>query len=112
MVTNNSDRSLDLVFFALSDPIRRSILSAIVRGDATVGELAEPFEVSRPAISKHLNVLQKAGLLHRVPDGRTNWCRFDGKPLTDAIALMEQYRSFWSQQFDALANFLESEQAQ
>lgn len=110
MVTISDDERLDRVFGALADPVRRSILSRLTAGDSTVGELAEPFAISRPAISKHLDVLERAGLVHRVPDGRVNRCRFDGAPLGEARALMEQYRIHWEAQLDALTHYLESEE--
>jgi DNA-binding transcriptional ArsR family regulator len=110
MVTNTRDQTLDRVFAALADPTRRAILARLARGEAAVGELAEPFAMSRPAISKHLDVLERAGLVHRIPDGRLNWCRFDGEPLQGAVAWMERYRQYWGSQLDALARYLESEE--
>lgn len=104
-------KALDHVFGALADPTRRAILARLARGEATVGELAEPFAMSRPAISKHLNVLERAGLLHRVPEGRVNRCRFDGRPMRDAWALMEDYRMFWDDQMDRLARHFEKERS-
>jgi DNA-binding transcriptional ArsR family regulator len=109
MVTSTRGRVLDRVFGALADPTRRAILGRLARGEATVGELAEPFAMSRPAISKHLDVLERAGLLHRVPEGRVNRCRFDGAPLRGAYALMEDYRVFWDDQMDRLAGHFEKE---
>jgi DNA-binding transcriptional ArsR family regulator len=109
MVTSARTKALDYVFGALADPTRRAILAQLARGDATVGELAEPFAMSRPAISKHLDVLERAGLLHRVPDGRVNRCRFDGAPLRDAFELMEDYRGFWDDQMDKLTGFFQKE---
>lgn len=106
MVTSNSD-VLDRVFTALADPTRRAILSRLVESEVTVGELAEPFAMSRPAISKHLDVLERAGLVHRVADGRVNRCQFDGEPLRDAISLMAQYEAHWNRQFDAITRYLE-----
>ncbi|MDQ6633731.1 MAG: metalloregulator ArsR/SmtB family transcription factor [Gemmatimonadota bacterium] len=103
------DRQLDATFGALADPTRRRILDRLTRGDATVGELAEPFDMTRPAISKHLDVLERAGLVHRIPDGRVNRCRFDGAPLSDAVALMERYEQYWNGQLDALKHYLERE---
>jgi DNA-binding transcriptional ArsR family regulator len=103
------DLQLDAIFGALADPTRRRILDRLTRGDATVGELAEPFAVTRPAISKHLDVLERAGLVHRIPDGRVNRCRFDGAPLNDAVALMERYQQYWTSQLDALTSYLERE---
>ncbi|MEP6781838.1 MAG: metalloregulator ArsR/SmtB family transcription factor [Gemmatimonadaceae bacterium] len=107
MVTNAQSQALDRVFTALADPTRRAMLSHLVSEEATVGELAEPFAMSRPAISKHLDVLERAGLVHRIPSGRVNRCQFDGKPLRDALALMERYRTHWEQQLGAIARYLE-----
>jgi DNA-binding transcriptional ArsR family regulator len=103
------DLQLDAVFGALADPTRRRILDRLTRGDATVGELAEPFDMTRPAISKHLDVLERAGLVHRIPDGRVNRCTFDGAPLNDAVELMERYEQYWTSQLDALKAYLERE---
>ena len=108
MVTSKND-TLDHIFTALADPTRRAMLTRLTKGHATVGELAEPFAVSRPAISKHLDILERAGLVHRVADGRVNRCHFDGAPLAKAFALMEQYRTHWEFQLSAIANFLEQE---
>lgn len=105
MVTTAND--LDLVFSALGDPVRRAILERLARGEATVGELAEPFPISRPAISKHLRVLEGAGLVRRARDGRLSRCRLDARPLFDAAEWVDQYRRFWEQQLDALARYLE-----
>ena len=107
MVTNSHDPSLDLLFGALADPTRRAILDRLAAGEVTVGELAEPFAMSRPAISKHLDVLERAGLVHRVPEGRVNRCRLDAEPLATASAWVERYRRFWEGQFDALERYFE-----
>jgi DNA-binding transcriptional ArsR family regulator len=107
MVTDGE--ALDRIFAALADPTRRAILARLQRGEATVGELAEPFDMSRPAISKHLDVLERAGLVHRIADGRVNRCRLDGGPLIGAMELMEEYRIHWEAQLDALTNYLERE---
>jgi DNA-binding transcriptional ArsR family regulator len=109
MVTSYRARVLDQVFGALADPTRRAILARLARGEATVGELAEPFAMSRAAISKHLDVLERAGLLHRMPEGRVNRCRFDGAPLRDAHELMEDYREFWDDQMNKLAGHFKKE---
>lgn len=111
MVTISKNERLDLVFAALADPTRRAILARLSRGEATVGELAEPFAMSRPAISKHLNVLEAAGLLHRLPEGRINRCRMDAKPLAVASEWVERYRRYWEDRLDALAAYLESDGA-
>ena len=106
MVKYNSN-SLDLTFAALSDPTRRAILERLSEGDSTVLEIAKPFSMSLPAISKHLKVLEKAGLLKRQVDGRIHRCRLDSEPMKDASAWIEKYRKFWEQQFDALSEYLE-----
>jgi len=108
MVTNDAPL-LDAVFAALADPTRRAILDRLTSGEATVGELAEPFAMSRPAVSKHLDVLERAGLVHRIPDGRVNRCQFDGAPLRDAAAWMERYRRYWEAQLDALSRYFAQE---
>ncbi len=105
MVTNG--RRLDLTFAALADPIRRAILARLARGEATVGELARPFDVSRPAISKHLRVLERAGLVQRTRDGRISRCELDAGPMRDAADWIERYREFWEEQLDSLARHLE-----
>jgi DNA-binding transcriptional ArsR family regulator len=110
MVTSSAEPdAIDRVFAALADPTRRAILARLANGEATVGDLARPFAMSRPAISKHLDVLEQAGLVMRVPEGRVNWCVFNGDPLIDAVAWMERYRRHWERQLDALVRFLESD---
>lgn len=111
MVTNQPDAArLDAVFAALADGKRRAILERLARGDATVGELAEPFQVSRPAISKHLRVLERAGLVRRTPDGRMTRCTADPAPLEGAVEWVERYRAFWVERLGALARYLEQEE--
>lgn len=107
MVTN-SDR-LDQTFSALADPTRRAILARLAEGEATVGELARPFRISRPAISKHLRVLERAGLVQRARDGRLSRCGLDASPMREAAEWVEEYRKFWESQLDALARYLEDE---
>jgi DNA-binding transcriptional ArsR family regulator len=99
---------LDATFGALADPTRRAILSRLARGQATVSELAAPFEVSLPAVSKHLRVLESAGLLQREIDGRVHRCRLAPQPMKAAAAWIDKYRAFWGNQFDALEKYLES----
>lgn len=106
MVTNGAD--LDLTFGALSDSTRRAILARLTRGDATVGELAEPFDISRPAISKHLGVLERAGLVERTREGRITRCTLDAAPMREAAEWVERYRGFWEGQLDALARYFET----
>lgn len=99
---------LDATFRALSDPTRRAILERLSEGEATVGELAAPFDVSRPAISKHLRVLERAGLVDRTRDGRTSRCALDARPMREAADWVATYREFWEAELDALASYFES----
>lgn len=108
MVTNSN--RLDLTFAALADPTRRAILARLAEGESTVGDLARPFEISRPAISKHLRVLERAGLVRRARDGRLSRCGLDATPMRDAAEWVEEYRKFWESQLDALARFLEQDE--
>jgi DNA-binding transcriptional ArsR family regulator len=101
---------LDRLFSALSDPTRRAILARLAKGEASVGELAGPFSMSLPAISKHLRVLERAGLLERSVEGRTHRCRLQPRPLQDAVDWLAGYRVFWEDRFDALARYLEQEE--
>jgi DNA-binding transcriptional ArsR family regulator len=101
-------RQLDETFFALSDPIRRRMLARLAAGDMTVGHLAEPFKVSAPAISRHLRVLERAGLLTRQREGRIRRCHLVPVPLKDAAEWVQQYRQFWETQLDQLAEYLEN----
>ena len=105
MVTSSPD--LDRTFGALADPIRRAILVRLAEGGATVGDLARPFDVSRPAISKHLRVLEEAGLVRRARDGRFQRCALDAAPLADAAAWVERYRVFWEDRLDAFSRYFE-----
>lgn len=98
--------SLNKVFAALSDPTRRAILERLAQGDASVSELAAPFAMSLPAISKHLRVLEQAGLIARTRDGRVHRLRLVTQPLHDAAAWIVQYQRFWEDQLDALADYL------
>jgi DNA-binding transcriptional ArsR family regulator len=98
---------LDAVFAALAHPIRRSILERLAEGDCTVGDLAAPHDVSMPAISRHLRVLEDAGLLEQTPDGRVRRCALKAKPLSAAFGWLVQYRLFWEDTLDALARHLE-----
>lgn len=101
---------LDAVFAALAHPIRRSIIERLSEGDCTVGDLAEPHKVSLPAISKHLRVLEEAGLLEQTPDGRVRRCALKGKPLSAAFSWIVQYRLFWEDTLDALARHVERQE--
>ncbi len=104
-----NEHELDLAFAALADPTRRAILARLAEGEASVGELASPFDVSLPAISKHLRVLEAAGLLIRRREGRVHRCSLDPGRMRMASDWIQQYRRFWDGQFDRLASFLEWE---
>ncbi len=97
---------LSSTFAALADPTRRAILARLSTGEATVTELAEPFSVSLPAISKHLKVLERAGLISRGRSAQWRPCRLDAAPMKDANAWLEEYRRFWEQSFDRLEEHL------
>lgn len=103
------DERLDAVFSALADPTRRRIIARLARGAASVGELAEPFAMSLPAVSKHLSVLERAGLIRRERDGRIHRCQLDARPLETASAFIEHYRVFWEENLEQLAQYLEEE---
>jgi DNA-binding transcriptional ArsR family regulator len=98
--------SLGATFGALADPTRRAIVERLTRGEASVGELAEPFDMSLPAISKHLSVLEDAGLLVRTKEGRIRHCRLVEEPMRDAFEWIATYGSFWEEQLDSLGRFL------
>src|SRR5215212_4806035 len=97
---------LDQTFAALSDPTRRAILSRLARGEASVTQLAEPFEMSLPAISKHLKVLQKAGLIKQGREAQWRPCRLEAKPLKQAAEWIDRYREYWEESFDNLDSYL------
>jgi len=98
---------LDAVFAALADPTRRDILTRLSRGGASVAELAEPFEMSQPAVSKHLKVLERAGLIERGIDRQRRPAQLKAGPMKDAVAWLEEFRRFWSGSFDQLEDLLE-----
>jgi DNA-binding transcriptional ArsR family regulator len=100
---------LDAVFAALAHPIRRAIVARLAEGDCTVGDLAGPHKVSLPAISRHLRVLEDAGLLEQTPDGRVRRCALKAKPLSAAFGWLVQYRLFWEDALDAMARHLEQD---
>jgi DNA-binding transcriptional ArsR family regulator len=106
MNTQISDR-LDATFLALADPTRRAILARLARGEASVTELAEPFAISQPAISKHLKILERAGLITVGQDAQRRPRRFEGKPLAEASAWLERYRASWEANFERLDGVLE-----
>ena len=98
---------LDATFAALADPTRRAILARLALGEASVAELAEPFAMSQPAISKHLKVLERAGLISRGRDRQRRPCRLEAKPLAEVTGWLEEYRQFWEGSFERLDAVLE-----
>jgi DNA-binding transcriptional ArsR family regulator len=105
----NSLQSLDTTFAAIADPTRRAILSRLALKGSSVSDLARPFKVSLPAVSKHLRVLERAGLIVREKKGRVHHCRLDAGPMKEAAEWIARYRGFWEQRLNALAAFLEAE---
>ena len=103
------DSTLDLVFAALADRTRRAILERLTQGSATVTELARPFDMSLPAISKHLHTLEKAGLITRAKEGRIHHLRLAPDRLHEVSAWLDHYRRFWEQNLDSLADYLDNE---
>jgi len=98
---------LDLTFAALADPTRRAILARLAEGEASVNELAAPFEMSQPAISKHIKVLENAGLVSRGKDAQRRPVKIEALPLADAVGWLENYRKFWEQSYQRLDNLLD-----
>jgi DNA-binding transcriptional ArsR family regulator len=105
----STDDRLDDLFGALSDRTRRKMVARLARAPATIGELAEPFAMSLPAVSKHVRVLERAGLVRRTIDGRIHRCALQRKRLRDAGAWLERYTELWEDTLDALAAFMEHE---
>lgn len=103
-----SHEQLDETFSALSDPTRRGILARLAEGEAQAGDLAAPFGISLPAVSKHLKVLEKAQLIRRRREGRVHRFTVNPQPMQAAMSWVEQYRGFWEQQLVALEGYLES----
>lgn len=97
---------LSVTFAAIADPTRRAILLRLARGEAPVKELAEPFRITLPAITKHLKVLEKAGLIERSRIAQTRPCRLRAEPLKEAASWIEHYRTFWEESFDRLDDYL------
>lgn len=101
------DERLDRIFAALADPTRRAILARLASGEASVSDLAAPFDMSLPAVSKHLKVLERAGLVTRGRDAQFRPCRLEAVPLSQASAWIEAYRQLWEESFDRLDAYLE-----
>src|SRR5688500_5504491 len=106
-MNNDASAQLDSTFLALADRTRRAILARLAKGEASVGELAEPFDMSQPAISKHLKVLERAGLVTVGQDAQRRPRRIDGRPLAEASAWLERYRDIWEHNFKRLDGLLE-----
>lgn len=100
---------LSMAFAALADPTRRAILARLSKGRANVSELAAPFDMSMPSVSKHLKVLERAGLVSKNTDGQTRWCRLEAKPLQDVHDWTEVYCAFWEGGLSKLATHLQED---
>src|SRR5580700_1729108 len=109
-MVNYSGAVLDSTFAALSDATRRGILARLAQGETSISELAAPYEMSLPAVSKHLRVLEGARLVVRRKNGRVHRCRLAAQPMRSASEWIAQYRRFWENQFDALSCYLEKTQ--
>lgn len=103
---------LSTTFAALADPTRRAILARLAQGETSVTELAAPFEMSLPAVTKHLKVLERAGLIIRGREAQWRPCRLQARPLQEAAGWVEQYRRFWEERLDRLEDYLREMQAQ
>ena len=110
-MVKSSDCDLDLIFQALADPTRRGILKILSRHERPITELAEPFDMSLPAISKHVKVLERARLVRRRRHGSFSYLSVSGKAMLTADQWLENYRQFWEQSLDRLENYLKEEQA-
>ncbi|MDG4786648.1 metalloregulator ArsR/SmtB family transcription factor [Micromonospora sp. WMMD1102] len=106
-----SPRLLDATFAALADPTRRAILARLAAGEASVAELAAPFAMSQPAVSKHLKVLERAGLISRGRDAQRRPCRLEAQPLKAAVDWLENYRDYWAESYQRLDGLLAELQA-
>ena len=102
----SGEQNLDAVFAALADPTRRAILARLSKGDASVNELAAPFDISQPAISKHLKVLERANLIERDVDKQRRPARLNAEPMEAAVRWLEEFEQFWTGSFDQLDGLL------
>ena len=109
LMVGATSRQLDGLFFALSDPTRRRILHELAKGEATVGQLSVPFSLSPSTMTKHLTVLERAGLIDRIRDGRHRRNRLTPRPLWDGLGWLEEMRRQWTEQLDALEDLLKRE---
>ena len=103
--------TLSLTFQAVADPTRRIILARLARGEATVQELAEPLPISQPAVSKHLKVLEKAGLIERRREAQRRWCRLQARPLREIAVWAKEYQQYWDESFQRLEELLKKEKS-
>ncbi|TMI18590.1 winged helix-turn-helix transcriptional regulator [Candidatus Bathyarchaeota archaeon] len=106
-----SNDTLSATFQAVSDPTRRTILARLAQGEATVQELAEPLPISQPAVSKHLKVLERAGLIERRREAQRRWCRLQAKPLREVAIWATEFQRYWDESFERLDSLLEAEKA-
>src|SRR6185436_910239 len=106
-MTSGFSMQLDATFAALADPTRRAILARLARGEASVMELAAPFDMTQPAISKHLKVLERVGLISRGRDAQRRPCRLEGAPFREATTYLERYRELWETRFQRLDDLLD-----
>ncbi|TMH96032.1 winged helix-turn-helix transcriptional regulator [Candidatus Bathyarchaeota archaeon] len=106
----NDDR-LSATFQAVADPTRRNILARLAQGEATVQELADPLPISQPAVSKHLKVLEKAGLIERRSEAQRRWCRLQARPLREVALWATTFQQYWDESFERLDALLEEEKA-
>ena len=111
-MVNYSSERLDAVFSALADPTRRAVLVRLRQGERSVGELAEPFGMSLPGVSKHLGILEEAGLIERTKTGRVVNCQLKGGALKGALEWLERHEEFWNTQLDRLGAFLKHKESQ
>lgn len=108
-MVNYKEQHLSQIFSALSDPTRRAMLVRLRKEEMSVADLSQPFNMTKSAITKHVKILENAGLLKRTIDGRVHYCRLDAKPLKHASDWMKFYERFWNNKFDALDTFLKKE---
>jgi DNA-binding transcriptional ArsR family regulator len=108
-MVDNSSEQLDRVFRALADPTRRALLKRLADGEQTISELAAPFDMSLEAVSKHVRVLERAGLLQRNIEGRTHVCKLDARPMHGGLEWIRHYEKYWNRRLDVLEELLENE---
>ena len=104
-----NDDTLSVTFQAIADPTRRTILARLAQGEATVQELAEPLPISQPAVSKHLKVLERVGLIERRREAQRRWCRLQARPLREVAAWATEYQQYWDESFEWLDELLNKE---